>query len=71
MSDGRILAPKALLLNAESNERDPHTSMKIMGEKLAKEVHRCDRSMPEAGTMQRQQVRGDSLGRHNGPSFLP
>ena len=40
MADLRILAPKALLLNAESNERDPHTSMKIMGEKLAKEVHR-------------------------------
>lgn len=38
----RILAPNALLLNAESNERDPHTSMKIMGEKLAKEVHRWE-----------------------------
>ncbi|CAN0421296.1 unnamed protein product, partial [Ectocarpus sp. 12 AP-2014] len=36
----RILAPDALVLNAESNERDPHASMKMMGEKLAKEVHR-------------------------------
>ncbi len=42
MVDLRILAPAALLLNAESNERDPHTSMKIMGEKLAKEVHRWE-----------------------------
>lgn len=38
--DIRVLAPKALLLNAESNERDPHVSMRVMGEKLAKEVHR-------------------------------
>ncbi|CAM9913904.1 unnamed protein product [Pylaiella littoralis] len=36
----RILAPKALLLNAESNERDPHASMRVMGENLAKEVLR-------------------------------
>lgn len=38
--DIRILAPKALLMNAESNERNPHASMRVMGEKLAKEVHR-------------------------------
>lgn len=37
----RILAPNALVLNAESNERDQHTSMRIMGENLAKEIYRC------------------------------
>ena len=36
----RILAPDVLVLNAESNERDQHTSMKVMGERLAKDVHR-------------------------------
>lgn len=36
----RILAPNVLVLNSESNERDPHTSMRTMGENLAKEVHR-------------------------------
>lgn len=41
----RILAPNVLVLNAESNERDQHTSMRIMGENLAQEVHRQENKL--------------------------